>query len=525
MTEKPLCPKCGAELSADAAQGLCPKCLLDAGLASQPASAAGVAPTGPFVTPTQAASPTIPPWSPTPYLEMLGRQFPQLEILEHLGQGGMGVVYKARQRQLDRLVALKILPTTLGQEAAFTERFTREARALAKLNHPNIVHVYDFGRTDEHFYFIMEFVDGMNLRSLLHGGTLKPEEALKIVPQICEALQFAHDEGIVHRDIKPENILIDTRGRVKIADFGLAKLMDQHGTDFRLTGTDQVMGTLNYMAPEQMQGSRTVDHRADIYSLGVVFYEMLTGDLPVGRFEVPSKKVRVDVRLDDVVLRSLESEPDRRYQHASEVRTDVERVSGVHKIPSTTAARFGTPALERLAKFKTTEAFAWTCAITAICFCGMGLFLPVVVLRSRTPITSTLLTFLVGQSGAVLFGILGRRVMKLAIPIALIVMGGLVILVPVVSRTYENTAIRQMLVDLSKSAAQGGLTHSDAFQLSREGPSDFTYFVFGGWMIAGGVIWPALANVFGRLFGPRRPKAAKADDELQQAPGEARLTS
>jgi hypothetical protein len=381
------------------------------------------------------------------------------------------------------------------------------------------------------------------------------------------------------------------------------------------------MGTLNYMAPEQMQGSRTVDHRADIYSLGVVFYEMLTGELPVGRFEVPSKKVQVDVRLDNVVLRSLESEPDRRYQHASEIktdvttivrdsapvalatprpdavdspqaaqpekpgaatgfwfllgvglfavgmsmarqtagfspgvvllfaafacwiwelirtrvsrvrkhrsaiRTDVERVSGDHKISSTAAARFGTPALERLAKFTTTEAFAWICAITAICFCAMGLFLPMVMLGSRTPITSILLTFLVGQAGAVVFGILGRRVMKLAIPIALIVMGGLVILVPIVSRSYENTEIRQMLVDLSKSSAQGGLTNSNAFQLNREGPNDRFCYGFGGWMIAVGAIWPALANVFGRLFGPRGPKAAKVADELQQAPGDARLKS
>src|ERR1700722_11170829 len=133
MTEPRHCPKCGAELSADAAQGLCPRCLLDAGLESQAASGLGEAATGPFVTPTQAASPTIPPPSrfPTPYLETLSRQFPQLEILEHLGQGGMGVDCKVRARHLDRLVALNILPSALGQEAAFTERFTREARALA----------------------------------------------------------------------------------------------------------------------------------------------------------------------------------------------------------------------------------------------------------------------------------------------------------------------------------------------------------------------------------------------------------
>jgi len=271
-----------------------------------------------------------------------------------------------------------------------------------------------------------------------------------------------------------------------------------------------------------MQGSRTVDHRADIYSLGVVFYEMLTGELPVGRFEVPSKKVQVDVRLDNVVLRSLESEPDRRYQHASEVRTDVERVSGDHKISSTAAVRFGTPALERFANFKTTEAFAWICAITAICFCSMGLFLPVVMLGSRTSITTTVLTFLVGQSGAVLFGILGRRVMKLAIPIALIVMGGLVILAPVVSHSYENTEIRRMLIDLSKNP---GHVDSREFQTSHYEPTDVFYFVFGAWMVGGGAAWPLLANVLGRLFGPRRPKAVPADDEPQHAPGEARLKS
>jgi predicted Ser/Thr protein kinase len=260
-------------------------------------------------------------------LETLAGQFPQLDNFEHLGRGGMGVVYKARQRQLNRLVAVKILPPSVGDDPAFAERFTREAQALAQLNHPNIVQVYDFGRTEEFFYFVMEYVDGVNLRALIRDGKLKPEEALKIVPQICEALQFAHDEGIVHRDIKPENILIDKKGRVKIADFGLAKLLGRAPEELSLTGTGQLMGTLGYMAPEQLQQAHTVDHRADIYSLGVVFYEMLTSQLPIGRFEPPSKKVQVDVRLDQVVLRALENEPDRRYQHASEIKSDVESVT------------------------------------------------------------------------------------------------------------------------------------------------------------------------------------------------------
>ena len=173
----------------------------------------------------------------------------------------------------------------------------------------------------------MEYVDGVNLRQALQAGSIHPQEALAIVPQICEALQFAHDEGVVHRDIKPENILIDKRGRVKIADFGLAKLLGQETAGHGLTATQQVMGTLQYMAPEQMEGAKEVDHRADIFSLGVVFYELLTGELPVGRFAPPSQKVQVDVRLDEVVLRALENEPARRYQHASEVKTAIEQVS------------------------------------------------------------------------------------------------------------------------------------------------------------------------------------------------------
>jgi tRNA A-37 threonylcarbamoyl transferase component Bud32 len=281
----------------------------------------------------------VPPQpKPPPTLAEVAQLFPQLEILECLGCGGMGAVYKARQPRLDRFVALKILTRDredTTRHARFVERFEREARALAKLSHPNIVAMYEFGQVEGLPYFIMEYVDGLNVRQLEQARKLAPREALEIIPQICAALQFAHDEGIVHRDIKPANILLDRKGRVKIADFGIAKIMG--GTPLIASDAeklaakpgegltqDQVLGTPDYMAPEQVKHPQTVDHRADIYSLGVVFYEMLTGELPLGRFQPPSRKVQIDVRLDEIVLHTLEKEPERRYQHASEVKTDLE---------------------------------------------------------------------------------------------------------------------------------------------------------------------------------------------------------
>ena len=284
-----------------------------------------------------SGAPDLPGHKPAslPEPAQLAEWFPQLEILELLGQGGMGAVYKARQPALDRLVALKILPRKTAADAGFAERFNREARALAKLSHPNIVAVYDFGQAHGLHYFIMEYVDGPNLRGLEEAGRLSPREALRIIPQICEALQFAHDEGIVHRDIKPENVLLDKKGRVKIADFGLARILGIEGRNWRLTGVRDVVGTPHYMAPEQVEHPQQVDHRADIYSLGVVFYEMLTGELPLGKFAPPSRKVQVDVRLDDVVLHTLEKEPERRYQHVSEVKTDVESITSEPATPTT----------------------------------------------------------------------------------------------------------------------------------------------------------------------------------------------
>jgi hypothetical protein len=206
----------------------------------------------------------------------------------------------------------------------------------------------------------MEFVDGVNLRDLLRDGKLEPKQALAIVPEICDALQFAHDHGIVHRDIKPENILLDRHGRVKVADFGLAKIVtggsdpgsgnepaftavpDPGHND--LTEAGKVMGTPSYMAPEQVERPGEVDNRADIYALGVVFYQMLTGELPGTRLEAPSRKVQIDVRLDEVVLRALEKNPELRYQQASILKTQVETIAGDPGSARVSRAVSGVPA-------------------------------------------------------------------------------------------------------------------------------------------------------------------------------------
>jgi len=303
------CPSCGAEVPSEAPQGLCPRCLL-AGVAQATESA-----------------PTVRNSDGPPSIDVVKSSFPQLDILECIGQGGMGVVYKARQPKLERLVALKLLPQRLAADAAFRERFTREGRVLARLNHPNIVTVYDFGEAGGFFYLLMEYVDGANLRQAMRAGRFTPAQALAIVPKICEALQYAHGEGILHRDIKPENILLDTKGRLKIADFGIAKLMGERPSGGTLTATGAAVGTPQYMAPEQLEHPQDVDHRADIYSLGVVFYEMLTGELPLGRFAPPSAKTPVDTRVDDVVFRTLEKEREKRFQSADAVKTEIEGIT------------------------------------------------------------------------------------------------------------------------------------------------------------------------------------------------------
>lgn len=279
-----------------------------------------------IMEPTQESpAPDSAPASPTP--EELAPHFPQLQILECLGRGGMGVVYKARQKTLNRWVALKLLAPERAEDPTFAARFEKEAQALAALSHPHIVGVHDFGKAGGFYYLLMEFVDGVNLRQLLQSRRLTPKEALSIVPPVCDALQCAHEHGIVHRDIKPENLLVDKAGVVKIADFGIARIVAREPGPEDLAPESASAGTLtagtpHYAAPEQAGGM--ADHRADIYSLGVVLYEMLTGERPKGRIEAPSKRIQVDVRIDEIVLRALQTQPEMRFATASDFRAQVE---------------------------------------------------------------------------------------------------------------------------------------------------------------------------------------------------------
>ncbi|MEM9016450.1 MAG: serine/threonine-protein kinase, partial [Verrucomicrobiota bacterium] len=279
-------------------------------------------------------------WLP-PAPEEIDPLFPDHEIQGLLGRGGMGAVYKGLQKSLDRAVAIKVLPPEMAEaDPSFAARFEREAKAMARLEHANIVTIYDFGQTEAgHYYIVMEFVDGMDFHQLIHSNQLDAQGALNAVSQICDALDYAHEEGFVHRDIKPANIFINQKGIVKVGDFGLAKIVTGEGetevapNEPLVTMSGISLGTPVYAAPEQMDG-RPIDHRADIYSLGVMFYEMLTRELPRGHFPPPSKKVEVDVRLDEVVLKAMESEPEQRYRNATEMRTAVDMVRTSEPVPA-----------------------------------------------------------------------------------------------------------------------------------------------------------------------------------------------
>lgn len=270
------------------------------------------------------------------------------EITSPIASGGMAEVFLARDQLLDRQVALKVLHPEFSRDQSFIERFRREARAAASLNDPRIVSVFDWGADDGTYYIVMEFVDGSSLRQLIENeGPLEPERAAEIASDVCAALHFAHQQGIVHRDIKPANIAITPGGQTKVMDFGIARRSRDSGQTVTQTGT--VIGTAAYLSPEQAQGL-SVDARSDVYSTGIVLYEMLTGDVPFkGETavavaykhvkEIPAppsqQNAAISSDLDAVVMKALAKVPENRYQSADELRADLARVIAGRPVEAT----------------------------------------------------------------------------------------------------------------------------------------------------------------------------------------------
>ncbi|MBL9151914.1 MAG: serine/threonine protein kinase [Verrucomicrobiales bacterium] len=288
-----------------------------------------------------------PIWEP-PSAEGLSAAIPAYEVESLLGRGGMGAVYRAVQRSLKRTVAIKVLPPTADDELKFAERFRHEAETLARLNHPGIVHIHDFGETaDGLLYLVMEYVDGTDAHRLIQAnGRLSEDYALAVTAHVCDALAYAHSRGVVHRDIKPANVLIDQEGKVKVADFGLAKMVDPI-FDSGLTMSNVALGTPDFVAPEVLSMGMTVDHRADLYAVGVMLYQMLTGEVPRGLFKLPSQRYQeIDPRLDGVICRALEPDREERYQSALEVRAELVEISTTRLARMSEATLAASPPME-----------------------------------------------------------------------------------------------------------------------------------------------------------------------------------
>ena len=319
-----------------------------------------------FMVPVQFEEPPRPPDAPSGAAPSRGKptgpNASHYQVLERLGGGGMGVVYKALDTRLNRAVALKFLPLEMAEDAAALERFRREAQAASALNHPNICTIYDVGelplesgaQSEPQRFIAMEFLDGQTLERRISGKPLPLQETLDLAIEIADALSAAHVQGIIHRDIKPANVYVTKRGNAKILDFGLAKLTHQRtsdphsnlpavpatGVSAGITLLGRAMGTPNYMSPEQVRGEE-LDARADLFSFGVVLYQMATGFVPfrgetseavTNRIldrapEAPSRlNPLVPLRLEEVILKALEKDRKFRYQFAAEIRTDLERL-------------------------------------------------------------------------------------------------------------------------------------------------------------------------------------------------------
>jgi serine/threonine protein kinase len=316
-----LCPRCQTVLPADAPEGLCPRCLIQAAQTTPPEDS------GPADAPEASAD------RQRELAARLRQRLPDYKLLHLLGAGGMGEVWLAEQESLNRRVAIKIMRPELGHDPGFAERFQREARALAQLDHPHIVRIFDFGSADGLYFIVMEYVGTRSLRDPLpsYGAPASSGTPVyfkfQVFQELCEAVEHAHGKGVIHRDLKPENILFDGY-RLKLVDFGLAGLLPfeagrlaarPDSPDDRLTAANQVMGTPLYMAPEQRDRPHAVDQRADIYALGLILHELLTGVLPDG----PASVKTGDIRLDAVIRTALAADPERRQANVRELRDHV----------------------------------------------------------------------------------------------------------------------------------------------------------------------------------------------------------
>jgi len=253
------------------------------------------------------------------------QQFPEVrdyEIISKIGQGGIAEIFKARQVSLNRSVAIKVLFPQLMNDSDIVRRFERESVTIGRLNHPNIVHVIDKGKTGERYYFVMEYVDGTSFKDIIYSKELTVRQKLEIIVMVLKGLDYAHKNGVIHRDIKPANILVDGQGNALVADFGIAHLVNK--TDPEMTSSDMVMGTLAYMSPEQKVSSANVDARSDIYSIGVMLYEILVGTRPVGHFKMPSEITpKLPKEFDEIISKCLAPEPRDRYQKVVDLKDEI----------------------------------------------------------------------------------------------------------------------------------------------------------------------------------------------------------
>ncbi len=260
--------------------------------------------------------------------------FPGYEIHRLIATGGMGAVYQAVQKSLDRDVALKILPMEFSKDAAFCAGFEAEAKAMARLNHPNLIGVYDFGEVGGMLFIIMEYVPGHSVYHAAYGKAIDPKEVIRLVTAICNGLAHAHDNGIIHRDIKPSNILLDLNAEPKIGDFGLARPIER-----KVQEGEEIFGTPHYTAPEVVNSPHSVDSRADIFSVGVLLYELLTGKLPDPNPRPASTVVRCDIRFDAIIRKATQPLAAARYSSASEIAKDLEAI--VPRVASTSGPKVG----------------------------------------------------------------------------------------------------------------------------------------------------------------------------------------